>query len=56
MHGRLSLEDEATVGLDGDLGAALLVELEGGEGRLAFLGVDVILEGLTSGEHRKVEG
>ena len=50
------LDDEAAVGLDGDLRAAFLVDLEGGDRRWAVFLVDVIAESLAGGEHRQVEG
>ena len=50
------MDDHSAVGLDGDLGAATLVELQRGECGLAGLGVDIVLQCLARGKHRQVEG
>lgn len=48
--------DQTSVGLEGDFGLALLVDLKLGEHRLTLAGIVVILKGLSLIEHRKVEG
>ena len=51
-----SFEDDAAVGLDGDLGSTLLVNLERVDRGLAGRLIDVVTEGFAWGEHRQVEG
>ena len=51
-----SFEDDAAVGLDGDLGTALFVDLEVEDRGLAGRLIDVVTEGFARGEHRQVEG
>lgn len=48
--------DQTSVGLEGDFGLTLLVDLKLGEHRLTLVGIVVILKGLSLIEHRKVEG
>ena len=48
--------DQTSVGLEGDFGFTLLVDLKLGEHRLTLAGIVVILKGLSLSEHRKVEG
>lgn len=48
--------DQTSVGLEGDFGLTLLVDLKLGEHRLTLAGIVVILKGLSLIEHRKVEG
>ena len=51
-----SFEDDAAVGLDGDLGATLLVNLERVDRGLAGRLIDIVTEGFAWGEHRQVKG
>lgn len=48
--------DQTSVGLEGDFGLTLLVDLKLGEHRLTLVGIVIILKGLSLIEHRKVEG
>ena len=48
--------DQTSVGLEGDFGLTLLVDLKLVEHRLTLVGVVVILKGLSLIEHRKVKG
>ena len=52
----LLLDNQSAIGLDGDLGSTLFVDLKRGEHGLAEFGVDIVLERLTWGEHWQVEG
>ena len=53
---RQLLYDQASIGLDGGLGATLLVDLDGDDRGLAGRLVDVVSKGLAGGKHRQVEG